>query len=107
MSDEVVIEVMANETWLGKLKDKIITKEPTTFSEVMAMTTKLIKMDEDRRLWCEDDKMPSKIKKRSEPRRPRPQHPYFRSPAGSPASRFRKEIENYTSLNAPKSQVLM
>ena len=46
-------------------------------------------------------------KKRSEPRRPRPQRPYFRGSAGGPTSGFRKEIENYTSLNAPRSQVLM
>ena len=72
LSDETAIEAMKNGTWLGKLKDKIMTKEPTTFSEVMAMATKLIKMDEDRRLQCEDDKAPLKNKERSEPRRPKP-----------------------------------
>ena len=39
---------MKNGTWLGELKDKIMTKEPTTFSEVMSMAVKLIKLDEDR-----------------------------------------------------------
>ena len=39
--------------------------------------------------------------------RPRPQRPYFRGSVGGPTSGFRKEIENYTSLNAPRSQVLM
>ena len=42
LSDEVAIEVMKNETWLGKLKEKIMTKEPKTFSEVMSMAIKLI-----------------------------------------------------------------
>ena len=98
---------MKNGTQLRKLKDKIMTKEPTTFSEVMAMTTKLIKMDEDRRLRREYNKMPLKTEERSEPRRPRPQRPYFRSSAGSPTSGFIKEIKNYTPLNAPRSKVLM
>ena len=107
LSDETAIEAMKNGTRLGKLKDKIMTKEPITFSEVMAMETKLIKMDEDRRLRRKDDKAPLKNEERFEPRRPRPQHPYFRGLAGSPSSKFRKEIENYTPLNAPRSKVLM
>ena len=98
---------MKNGTRLEKLKDDIMIKEPKTFSEVMTMATKLIKMDEDRRLRREDDKMPFKNKDRSETRRPRPQHPYFRSSAGSPTSGFRKEVKNYTLLNAPRSKVLM
>ena len=71
------------------------------------MATKLIKMDEDRRLRYEDDEAPLKNEERSEPRRPRPQRPYFRGLAGSLASEFRKEIENYIPLNAPRSKVLM
>ena len=81
---------MKNGMRLGKLKDKIMTKEPTTFFKVMAMVTKLIQMDEDRRLWCEDDKAPPKNEERFEPMRPIPQRPYFRGSAGSPASEFRK-----------------
>ena len=65
LSDETAIEAMKNGTRLGKLKDKIMTKEPTTFSEMMAMATKLIKMDEDRRLRREDDKIPIKNEDRS------------------------------------------
>ena len=107
LSDETAIEAMKNGTRLGKLKDKIMTKEPTTFSEVMARTTKLIKLDEGRRLRREDDKVPLKKEERSEPKRSRPQRPYFRGSAGSPTSGFRKEIENYTPLNAPRSKVLM
>ena len=42
LSDETAIEAMKNGTRLRKLKDKIMTKEPKTFSEVMAMATKLI-----------------------------------------------------------------
>ena len=60
LSDETAIEATKNRTRLGKLKDKIMTKKPITFSEVMAMETKLIKMDEDRRLRREDDKTPLK-----------------------------------------------
>ena len=40
---------MKNGMRLGKLKDDIMIEEPSTFSEVMAMATKLTKMDEDRR----------------------------------------------------------
>ena len=43
---------------MGKLKDKIMTKEPTTFSEVMFMAMKLIKLDKDRRLRYDDDRTP-------------------------------------------------
>ena len=50
LSDEVAIEAMKNERRIGKLKDKIMTKKPTTFSEVMSMAMKLIKLDEDRRI---------------------------------------------------------
>ena len=107
LSDKMAIEAMKNGTQLGKLKDKIMTKEPTTFSEVTAMATKLIKMDEDRRLRRKDDKVPLKNEERSEPRRPRLQRPYFRGSVGSPSSKFRKDIENYTPLNAPRSKVLM
>ena len=56
---------MKNGMRLRKLKEKIMTKEPTTFSEMMAMATKLIKMDEDRRLRCEDDKAPLKNEERT------------------------------------------
>ena len=73
----------------------------------MEIATKLIKLDQDRRLRYEDDKAPLKKEERSELMRPRPQRPYFRGSAGGPTSGFIKEIENYTSLNAPRSQVLM
>ena len=49
LSDELAIEAMKNRTRLRKLKNKIMTKEPTTFSEVMSMAMKLIKLDEYRR----------------------------------------------------------
>ena len=71
------------------------------------MATKLIKMDEDRRLWCKDDKIPIKNDDRSESRRPRPQRPFFRGSVSSTTSGYRKEVENYTPLNAPRSKVLM
>ena len=50
LSDEVTIAAMKNETQLGKIKDEIMTKKPGTFSEVMTIVTKLIKLDEDRRM---------------------------------------------------------
>ena len=103
LSDETAIETMKNKMRLGKLKDKIMTKEPTTFSEVMGMAKNLIKLDENRRLRHKDDKAPLKKEERSEPKRPRPQRPYFRGSAGGPTSRFRKKIKNYTPLNALRS----
>ena len=106
LSDEIAIEAMKNGTRLRKLKDKIMTKEHITFFEVMAMATKLIQLDEDRKVRREDDKTPLKKKERAKPRRPRPQRPYFSGSAGGPTSGFRKEIENYTSLNAPRSRSL-
>ena len=98
---------MKNGTRLGKLKDDIMIEEPSTFSEVMAMATKLIKMDEDRRLRREDDKTPIKNEDRSESRRSRPQRPFFKSSAGGQASGFRKEVKNYTPLNTPRLKILI
>ena len=72
LSDEMAIEAMKNGTRLGRLKDDIMVQETSTFTEAMAMATKLIKMNEDRRLWREDDKMLIKNDDRSESRRPRP-----------------------------------
>ena len=85
---------MKNGTWLGRLKDDIMVQEPSTFTEAMAMITKLIKMDEDTRLWREDEKMPIKNDDRFKSVRPRPQHPFSRNLAGNIASRLRKEVEN-------------
>ena len=107
LSDETAIEALKNGTRLGRLKDDILVQEPSTFTEVMMMATKLIKMDEDRRLRYGDNKIPLKNEEKFEPRRPRPQRPYFRGSTGGSTSGFRKKIENYTSLNALRSQVLM
>ena len=107
LSDETAIEALKNGIRLGRLKDDILVYEPSTFTEAIAMATKLIKMDEDRRLRRDDDKTPTKNDDRSEPRRSRPQRPFFKSSTGSTASGYRKEVENYTPLNAPKSKVLM
>ena len=88
LSDETAIEAMKNGTRLGRLKDDIMVQEPSTFTEAMVMATKLIKMDEDRRLRREDDKTPIKNNDRSESRRFRPQCPFFRSSIGSTASGY-------------------
>ena len=88
LSDKTTIEALKNGTRLGRLKDDILVYEPSTFTESMAMKTKLIKMDEDRRLQYDDEKMPSKNDDRSESRRPRPQRSFFRSSAGTTASEF-------------------
>ena len=93
LSDEMAIEEMKNGTRLGKLKDKIMTKEPTTFFEVISMAMKLIKLDEDKRLRRDDDRTPFKKEERSEPRRPRPQCPYFRGSTGSLASELKKTLK--------------
>ena len=105
LSDETTIEAMKNRMQLGKLKDDIMIEEPSTFSEVMAMAIKLIKMDEGRRMWREDDKTPIKNEDRSESRKLRPQHPFFRSSVGGPVSGFKKEVKNYTPLNALKTTI--
>ena len=107
LSDEQAIEALKNETCLGMLRDKINIKEPTTFSKAMAMATKLIKMDEDRRLRPYDDKATSKREERFKPRRTRPQHSYSRGPITGHASSFRKEVESYTPLNIIRLKVLM
>ena len=77
-----------------------MTKEPTTFSKVIAMTMKLIKLDEGRRMRCDDDKAPFKKDERLELEDPdRVQCPNFRNLAKG----FRREIERYTRLNALRS----
>ena len=50
LSDETAIEVLKNGTRLGRLKDDIMVYKPATFTKAMAMATRLIDMDEDRRL---------------------------------------------------------
>ena len=107
ISDEQAIEALKNGTCLGMLRDKININEPTTFSEAMAMATKLIKMDEDRRLRPYEDRAPPKREERFESRRARPQYSYSRSPVLGHASSFRKEVENFTPLNTTRSKVLM
>ena len=107
LSNETTIEALKSGTWLGRLKDDILVQEPSTFTEAMAMAIKFIKMDDDRRLWYDDDRTPVKNDDRSKSRRFRPQCSFFRAPAGSAASEIRKEVEHYTPLNALRSKVLM
>ena len=64
LSDEVAIEALKNETQFRKLKDKILTTDPCTFFKVMSMATKLIKIDNDRRLYRDDEKPPYKKNER-------------------------------------------
>ena len=56
---------MKNGTKPEKLKDKLMTKEPRTFSEVITIAMKLIKLDKDRRIRRDNDKIPFKKDKRS------------------------------------------
>ena len=109
LSDEMAIEAIKNGTRLGKLKEDIMIEKPKTFSEVMAMVTKLIEMDEDRRLRYEDDKTPFQNNDRPESRRSKPQCLFPRGSVGGPTVEFRKEVDNhnYTPLNAPRLKVLM
>ena len=83
--------------------------KPVTFTEAMAMATRLIEMDEDRRLRQDDDKMPFRNDDKFGFRRSRPQCPFLRGSAGGPTFELRKEVNNhnYTPLNAPRSKVLM
>ena len=60
LSNEMTIEALKNGTRLGRLKDDIMVFKPATFIEAMAMVTRLIDMDEDRRLRQDDDKAPSR-----------------------------------------------
>ena len=61
LSDEIAIEALKNGTRLGRLKDDILIYEPSTFTEAMAMATRLIKMDEERRLRRVIKKCPSRM----------------------------------------------
>ena len=49
MSNESAVDALKFGTKLRKLQDKITTKKPQTFPEAMAIATKLIDLDEDRR----------------------------------------------------------
>ena len=49
LSNESAVDALKFKTKLRKLRNKITTKKPQTFSEVMAIATKLINLDEDRR----------------------------------------------------------
>ena len=60
LSDEITIEALKNRTRLGRLKDDIMVKKPATFTKDMVLATRLIDMDEDRRVRQEDDKTPAR-----------------------------------------------
>ena len=92
---------MKNGMRLGKLKDDIMIEEPSTFSEVMAMATKLIKMDEDRRFRREDDKTPIKNEDRLESRRPRPT-PLLQKLGGRPNHQIQKRDQKLHTLKCSK-----
>ena len=49
LSNEVAIDALKFGTKMGKLKDNITTKKPQTFPDAMAIATKLIDLDENRR----------------------------------------------------------
>ena len=49
LSNESAIDALKFRTKMGKLRDKITIKKLYTFPEAMAITTKLIDLDEDRR----------------------------------------------------------
>ena len=75
----------------------------------MAMATRLIDMDEDRRVQQDDDKTSSRNNDKFGFGRSRPQRPFLGGLVGSQSAGFRKEVDNqnYTPLNAPRSKVLM
>ena len=61
LSDETAIEALKNGTRLRRLKDDILVYEPSTFTEAMAMATKMIKMDKDRSCGMMMTKRPPKM----------------------------------------------
>ena len=75
----------------------------------MALATRLIDMDEDRRVRQEDDKTPARNNDKFGFGRSRPQRPFLGGSAGRQSAGFRKKVDNqtYTPLNASRSQVLM
>ena len=101
--------MLKNETHLGRLKDEIMIKKPATFTKAMALATRLIDMDEDRRVRQADDKTSAKNNDKFGFGRSRPQYSFLRGLTGSQSARFRKEVDNqnYTPLNTPRSKVLM
>ena len=62
---------------MGRLKDDIMVKKPATFTKAMALATRLIDMDEDRRVRQEDDKTPARNNDKFGFGRSRPQQPFL------------------------------
>ena len=56
LSNKAAIDALKFGTKMGKLRDKITTKKLQTFLEAMAIATKLIDLDEDRRDMRKKDK---------------------------------------------------
>ena len=84
-----------------------MVKKP--FTKAMALATRLIDMDEDRRVRKDDDRTPTRVNDKIGFGRSRPPRPFLGGPAGRQSAEFRKEVDNqtYTPLNAPRFQVLM
>ena len=94
MSDETAIEALKNRTRLGRLKDDIMVKKPVTFTKAMALATRLIDMDEDRRVRQDDDRTPARNNDKFGFGRSRPQRPFLGGSAGRQNAGFRKEVDN-------------
>ena len=94
LSDETAIEALKNGTRLGRLKDDIMVKKPDTFTKAMALATRLIDMDEDRRVRQEDDRTPARVNDKIGFGRSRPPRPFLGGPTGRQSTRFRKEVDN-------------
>ena len=67
LSNESAIDALKFGTKLRKLRDKITTKKPQTFPEAMAIATKLIDLDEDKRDMQKKDG--ERVSKRREERK--------------------------------------
>ena len=66
MSNESAVNALKFGTKLRKLRDKITTKKPQTFLEAMAIATKLINLDEDRREIRKKDGKEQGLKRKDE-----------------------------------------
>ena len=97
LSNELAIDALKFGTKLRKLRDKITTKKPQTFSEAMAIATKLIDLDEDRRDMQkkDDERVPKQREERRESRR------------DYSSKKQRSDDNKYAPLNTPRSEILM
>ena len=97
LSNESAIDALKFGTKMTKLRDKITTNKPYTFPEAMAIATKLIDLDEDRR----------DMRKRDDERGPKRKEEKRKSKREYGSNRQRSNDKRYAPLNAPRSEILI